>query len=108
MKSGIVGSGRIGSGLGALWARMGHRVVMGSCMDKPQSAPEAAGVLMSMNSSIVQLGMAAGAVTGGLVAGASMAAVGMTAAAAVAIATAIAGVSLRYGHGSLKLSRAES
>lgn len=41
MKIGIVGSGRIGPGLGALWARVGHRVVMGRCEGRPRSAPEA-------------------------------------------------------------------
>lgn len=71
-------------------------------------APEAAGVLMSMNSSIVQLGMAAGAVMGGLVAGESMASVGLTAAAAVAAATAIAGIALRHGHAKLKLAKGAS
>jgi predicted dinucleotide-binding enzyme len=39
MKIGIVGPGRIGPGLGALWARVGHRVVLGTCDDRPRSAP---------------------------------------------------------------------
>jgi DHA1 family putative efflux transporter-like MFS transporter len=71
-------------------------------------APEAAGVLMSLNASVVQLGMAAGAVVGGIVAGGpALGAIGWTGAAAVGVGVAIATASSRLaGAASMRRERA--
>jgi DHA1 family putative efflux transporter-like MFS transporter len=59
-------------------------------------APEASGIMLSLNSSFVQLGFAAGAGIGGIAAGSStMLAVSWIGAASVAIAVFIAAVSFR-------------
>jgi DHA1 family putative efflux transporter-like MFS transporter len=62
-------------------------------------APEASGILLSLNSSFVQLGLAAGAVVGGVATGSpSMVAVGWTGAACVAFAASVATVSFGLSH----------